>query len=68
MLCLHCFNKLISNNLITGITLSESNASVTWDVSNRKENDNDKLIITLILLGREAKEGEFNVVEVSGNI
>lgn len=49
-------------NFILGVTLSESNASVTWDRD--KEHENDKLIIRQFLLGRQAKEGEFNVVEV----
>ncbi|KAJ6637008.1 Nucleoplasmin-like protein, partial [Pseudolycoriella hygida] len=48
-----------------GVTLSNSGASVTWDPENKDEFPNNyKLIIKQILLDHEAKENEFNVVEV----
>lgn len=50
---------------IAGVTLSQAGASVTWDPENKDEYPNNfKLIIKQILLGHEAKENEFNVVEV----
>lgn len=54
--------------LFAGVTLSQSGASVTWDPENKDEYPNNfKLIIKQILLGHEAKENEFNVVEVRKN-
>lgn len=54
--------------LFAGVTLSQPGASVTWDPENKDEYPNNfKLIIKQILLGHEAKENEFNVVEVRNN-
>lgn len=50
----------------TGVSLDKKDASVTWDVkSDEYENASDRLHIRQILLGHTAKEGEYNVVEVS---
>lgn len=49
-----------------GVSLDKKDASVTWDVkSDEYENASDRLHIRQILLGHTAKEGEYNVVEVS---
>lgn len=48
-----------------GATLTAASDSVTWDPEIKDEYPcNFKLIIRQILLGREAKEGEYNVVQV----
>lgn len=55
--------------IFSGVTLSQAGASVTWDPENKDEFPNNfKLIIKQILLGHEAKENEFNVVEVRSRI
>lgn len=57
---------IISSNLAT--TLDATNKSVKWDVvGDTKEFPNPfyKLIVRQFLLGHTAKEGEYNVVEVS---
>ncbi|EDW84019.1 uncharacterized protein Dwil_GK13921 [Drosophila willistoni] len=46
-----------------GVTLTSENDSVTWDVDEDYARG-QKLVIKQILLGAEAKENEFNVVEV----
>lgn len=52
---------------VAGVTLSGENSSVEWEVMSNDEDypRGQKLIIRQILLGAEAKEDEFNVVEVS---
>lgn len=52
---------------ISGVTLTGKDSTVEWDVLSNDEDypRGQKLIIKQILLGAEAKEGEFNVVEVS---
>uniref|UniRef100_A0A1I8MRI3 Nucleoplasmin core domain-containing protein n=1 Tax=Musca domestica TaxID=7370 RepID=A0A1I8MRI3_MUSDO len=57
----------MSDESFYGVTLSGEGSKVEWEVLS---NDIDfprgqKLIVRQILLGAEAKEGEFNVVEVS---
>ncbi|XP_037909440.1 nucleoplasmin-like protein [Hermetia illucens] len=49
-----------------GVTLTGKDSTVEWDVLSNDEDypRGQKLIIKQILLGAEAKEGEFNVVEV----
>lgn len=48
-----------------GATLKANGESVTWDPEIKDEYPcNFKLIVRQILLGREAKEGEYNVVQV----
>lgn len=49
-----------------GVTLKGKDSSVEWDVLSNDEDypRGQKLIIKQILLGAEAKEGEFNVVQV----
>jgi len=55
----------MADEFFYGVTLSKAGASVTWDPENKDElSSNFKLIIKQILLGHEAKENEFNVVEV----
>jgi len=55
----------MADEFFYGVTLSQAGASVTWDPENKDEYPNNfKLIIKQILLGHEAKENEFNVVEV----
>lgn len=51
---------------LTGVTLSGENSTVEWDVLSNDEDypRGQKLIIKQILLGAEAKNDEFNVVEV----
>ncbi|CAD7084098.1 unnamed protein product [Hermetia illucens] len=48
-----------------GVTLTGKDSTVEWDVLSNDEDypRGQKLIIKQILLGAEAKEGEFNVVE-----
>lgn len=48
------------------MTLSQAGASVTWDPERPKDEypENFKLIIKQILLGHQAKENEYNVVQV----
>ena len=49
-----------------GVTLSEAGASVTWDPESKDEYPGSyKLVIKQILLGHQAKEKEYNVVQVS---
>ncbi|ALC46534.1 Nlp [Drosophila busckii] len=49
-----------------GVTLTAENNSATWDVvSDCDYPRGQKLVIKQILLGAEAKENEFNVVEVT---
>lgn len=53
--------------VLLAVTLTGKDAQVEWDVLS---NDDDyprgqKLIIKQILLGHDAKDDEFNVVEVS---
>lgn len=51
-----------------GVTLSEAGASVTWDPEIKDDYPcNFKLIIKQILLGHQAKENEYNVVQVNTN-
>lgn len=49
-----------------GVTLTGQNNTVSWDVLSNDEDypRGQKLIIKQILLGAEAKQDEFNVVEV----
>lgn len=49
-----------------GVTLTAENNAVSWDVLSNDEDypRGQKLIIRQVLLGAEAKEDEFNVVEV----
>uniref|UniRef100_D3TQF5 Nucleoplasmin n=2 Tax=Glossina TaxID=44049 RepID=D3TQF5_GLOMM len=56
----------MSEESFYGITLTAENNAVLWDVLSNDEDypRGQKLIIRQILLGAEAKEGEFNVVEV----
>lgn len=50
----------------TGVTLTAENNTVTWDVvADEEYARGQKLVIKQILLGAEAKDNEFNVVEVS---
>lgn len=55
--------------MCTGITLENAGASVTWDPVGNADTElqtaNFKLHIKQILLGHTAKEGEYNVVQVS---
>lgn len=55
--------------LLAGITLENAGASVTWDPVGNADTElqtaNFKLHIKQILLGHTAKEGEYNVVQVS---
>lgn len=50
-----------------GVTLEGKDCSIVWDVVTNDEDypRGQKVIIKQILLGAEAKEGEFNVVEVT---
>ncbi|TDG49779.1 hypothetical protein AWZ03_003767 [Drosophila navojoa] len=49
-----------------GVTLSAENNSVTWDVvADEDYARGQKLVIKQILLGAEAKDNEFNVVELN---
>ncbi|TMW48691.1 hypothetical protein DOY81_006234 [Sarcophaga bullata] len=56
----------MSDESFYGVTLSGENSSVEWEVMSNDEDypRGQKLIIRQILLGAEAKEDEFNVVEV----
>ncbi|KAI9586143.1 nucleoplasmin-like protein [Glossina fuscipes] len=56
----------MSEESFYGITLTAENNAVLWDVLSNDEDypRGQKLIIRQILLGAEAKEDEFNVVEV----
>lgn len=48
-----------------GVTLGAAGESHTWDPNSKEEYPcSYKLIIKQILLGREAKESEYNVVQV----
>lgn len=49
-----------------GVTLTEANKTETWDpeVKDDEYPRSNKLVIRQALLGQEAKEGEFNVVQV----
>ncbi|XP_077297238.1 nucleoplasmin-like protein isoform X2 [Arctopsyche grandis] len=49
-----------------GVTLSETNKTETWDPEIKAEEypRTNKLVIRQALLGQEAKDGEFNVVQV----
>lgn len=54
----------------TGVTLAKRGASVTWDPKSDDTDEGlsaDRLHIRQLLLGHEAKENEFSVVEVSLN-
>lgn len=53
-----------------GVTLTAQNNTINWDVLSNDEDypRGQKLVIRQILLGAEAKEDEFNVVEVSVNL
>lgn len=50
----------------SGVTLTESNKTETWDPEIKAEEypRTNKLVIRQALLGQEAKDGEFNVVQV----
>lgn len=49
----------------SGVTLGAAGESHTWDPNSKEEYPcNYKLIIKQILLGREAKDSEYNVVQV----
>uniref|UniRef100_A0A1A9WLX9 Nucleoplasmin core domain-containing protein n=1 Tax=Glossina brevipalpis TaxID=37001 RepID=A0A1A9WLX9_9MUSC len=57
----------MSEESFYGVTLTAANNAVSWDASDSNDEDyprGQKLIIRQILLGAEAKEDEFNVVEV----
>jgi len=56
----------MSDESFYGITLTSEKDTVSWDVLSNDEDfpRGQKLIIKQILLGAEAKDGEFNVVEV----
>ncbi|XP_004534140.1 nucleoplasmin-like protein [Ceratitis capitata] len=56
----------MSDESFYGVTLSGQDSTVTWDVLSNDEDfpRGQRLIIKQILLGAEAKEDEFNVVEV----
>lgn len=56
----------MSDESFYGVTLTAENNTINWDVLSNDEDypRGQKLIIKQILLGAEAKEGEFNVVEV----
>ncbi|XP_037944107.1 nucleoplasmin-like protein [Teleopsis dalmanni] len=56
----------MSDESFYGVTLTGQDSTVSWDVLSNDEDfpRGQKLIIKQILLGAEAKEGEFNVVEV----
>lgn len=55
--------------ILLGVTLSAENNSVTWDVvADEDYARGQKLVIKQILLGAEAKDNEFNVVEVSAAV
>lgn len=57
----------------SGATLKGENATVTWNPHDKAEEEDlperaNKLIVKQIFLGVEAKEGEYNVIEVSSNV
>ncbi|XP_011202689.1 PREDICTED: nucleoplasmin-like protein [Bactrocera latifrons] len=56
----------MSEESFYGVTLTGQDSSVPWDVLSNDEDfpRGQRLIIKQILLGAEAKEDEFNVVEV----
>ena len=56
----------MSGDSFYGVTLTSENNTANWNVLSNDElfPRGQKLIIKQILLGAEAKEGEFNVVEV----
>jgi len=55
----------MSDEYFYGVTLSEAGASVTWDPEIKDDYPcNFKLIIKQILLGHQAKDSEYNVVQV----
>uniref|UniRef100_D3TRL8 Nucleoplasmin n=1 Tax=Glossina morsitans morsitans TaxID=37546 RepID=D3TRL8_GLOMM len=56
----------MSEESFYGVTLTAENNAVSWDVLSNDEDypRGQKLIIRQVLLGAEAKEDEFNVVEV----
>lgn len=65
------FLWLICSDSILATTLDATNKSVKWDVvGDTKEFPNPfyKLIVRQFLLGHTAKDGEYNVVEVSNLI
>lgn len=52
--------------LIAGVTLSDTNTSVTWDPEATDYNPrNNKLVIRQALLGPDAKPDELNVIQVN---
>ncbi|XP_055697696.1 nucleoplasmin-like protein [Phlebotomus papatasi] len=60
----------MSNEFFYGTTLKNDAPSQTWDPYHKNEENSEmlmphKLIIKQVLLGYEAKEGEYNVVEVT---
>ncbi|XP_059612206.1 nucleoplasmin-like protein [Phlebotomus argentipes] len=60
----------MSNEFFYGTTLKADEASQTWDPYHKNAENSEmlmphKLIIKQVLLGYEAKEGEYNVVEVT---
>lgn len=50
------------NRLFLAFELLKKGATVTWDL--RESSPHDRLVLKQILLGHQAKEGEFNVVQV----
>lgn len=57
---------LTSSVCFAGVTLTEANKTETWDPEIKAEEypRTNKLVIRQALLGQEAKEGEFNVIQV----
>lgn len=47
-----------------GVTLSSTQQTVTWDPEEKAEYPHSKLVIRQAILGSEAADGEFNVVQV----
>lgn len=63
---LGCNTSVFICLFILGVTLSETNRTVTWDPEIKDEYPcNFKLIIKQILLGHEAAANVYNVVQVS---
>lgn len=56
-------------SIFLGATLKGENSSVTWNPQEKEDEEfpdrANKLIVKQILLGVEAKQDEYNVVEVS---
>lgn len=54
--------------LFAGITLTSNAPSQTWDPFHNDDDEDigvsNKLLVKMLLLGHEAPEGEYNVVEV----